>query len=405
MRKLGCFETLMCLLNVQESSNFVIYFTIDKLVDEKLFQAACEKLQQLHEILNLSIALDKGCFVRCTLPFQYQVVKAKQSQCSEIIQRRLLTKFNLPYEPLLKPILIYDLIMQTTTVVFVFHHSCADGISASQLVIDFLDILDSNESHDVDKEFQLLKPALESLFTKYDPCQSVPAHFVIPNHEGVSMPQTVSTIKLNYEQLQKLCRFCRSEQLSFHPVLSVILATELLKQVMGDRIVIQSPVDMRRYSKRVDHKDLLYCSSRIDYVFTDSNYTLIDLAKQMADYFNKYLRQQSISNILVMQDYVRYLLDRRDLVIKPAWQSKLPIIFFSNLGQVELPHQFKGFQISDMGLMLNSNAFLPNQQSILVTTVSIEQQCVINIHFPKNSQINGKILSAGVLKTIEALFK
>ncbi|KFF10984.1 hypothetical protein IW15_17605 [Chryseobacterium soli] len=359
MRRKLLFGERMLLGDGTEPFNAVIPFRLRGTFKEEDIQYALSRLQDKHPWLRALIHHDENNIpwfevLENHLPIPIRIVPRKgEDDWQEESRKEWQTLFRYGEQPLLRFIWIKG--EEVSDMLFSFHHCLCDGGSAVAFLYEFLTILDHPSAeigvenpilgiHDVVPE-AILTSRSQKLKAKVIGRVAATAIKCIPVGKKAVERQNDYLIhwKFDKEISKELISYCKSQEVTVNTFLSVVLL-QAFKKVRGASAFnkVSCPVDIRRFAPQIK-KDHIFAFGLMIVVSSDDKMSFSD---------NLWMTQESVERktsklnpyiTMMVMESAHDALKNFTKLLKHGKSSN--DCMFSNLGRIEIPHQYKEFTL------------------------------------------------------------
>lgn len=343
--------------------NAVIPVKIKGIVAEESLHHALKKLQEKHPLLNAFVEDDEQgmpWFVvkeGYELPISVRITERLSDKDWELETTAEWGKaFDTRKGPLMRLIWIKG--AEVSEFILVIHHCLCDGGSAMAILSEFLLLIDDG-SVDIGKEdpilglediipADVLKSRKRQLKAKLVGHVATFALWLIPVKKKLVARKRDYMINWKLEKAlsKQLITKCKAEGLTVNTVLCAAVL-DAFKAVRKDQFhnKISCPVDIRRFAPRIK-RDNIFAFGLMFVVSADQKLDFFSNARKMQEEINqKTAKLDAYDNIMMMEES-HAAMDSFTKFLKYGKSSN--DCMFSNLGKVDIPHQYKNFELETL---------------------------------------------------------
>jgi len=335
-------------------------------VEESKLRESIDLLQQRHYFLNVSIQNEpRPRFLlspKKPIPFQTLEVQDDQ-EFLDAVHR----KFHQNLKDSLFRVVHLSQGLERA-LLFVMHHSIADGLSIKGLMHEFFQILAGQAfPHPEHEPFvPEIEHADHSLFSNQ-------------NSRLVSAEQTGMIFdELSESETAYLIKLCRAHHTTVQGVLSAALL-----QAMSDQMRIDSPiryecdVNLRSYFGGLPSATLGCLAASAFFKFKiESKGSVWDLAKDVKNSIHAELSDDFLKKVS------RYVLNVSSQG-KSNEELEQPLAGVSNLGKLAYPHRYDGLTLKSFHFMFSAHPSFYSKNSFYLTAVTFRSKLFLTFLYPK----------------------
>lgn len=349
--------------NGEAPFNAVIPVKIKGSFDEESLHHALKRLQEKHPLLNAFVEDDEQgmpWFVvkeGDELPIPIRILTREGDKDWE---RETTLEWGKAFDTRKGPLmrLVWIKGVAVTEFILVIHHCLCDGGSAMAILSEFLLLIDDG-SIDIGKETPILgvadiipadvlKNRKRQLKAKLIGKVATFALWLIPVKKKLVERKKDYMINWKLEKALSnlLMAKCKAEGLTVNTVLCAAVL-EAFKAVRNDQFhnKISCPVDIRRFAPRIK-RDNIFAFGLMFVVSADQKLDFFSNARKMQEDINqKTAKLDAYDNIMMMEES-HATMDNFTKFLKYGKSSN--DCMFSNLGKVDIPHQYKNFELETL---------------------------------------------------------
>lgn len=349
--------------NGEAPFNAVIPVKIKGTLEEASLHHALKKLQKKHPLLNAFVADDiEGMpwFVvkeEQELPIPIRIIARESNDDWKTETTQEWGKvFDTRKGPLMRLIWIKG--AEYSELILVIHHCLCDGGSAMAILSEFLSLIDDG-SIDIGKEdpilgvsdiipADVLKNRKKRIKAKLIGGVATFVLWLIPVRKVLVERKKDYMIhwKLEKALSDQLMVKCKAEKVTVNTVLcAAVLAAFKAVRKENFHNKISCPVDIRRFAPRIK-RDNIFAFGLMFVVSADLELDFFNNARKMQDDINKKTAKLDAYENIMMMEESHASMDNFTNFLKYGKSSN--DCMFSNLGKVDIPHQYKNFELETL---------------------------------------------------------